>query len=147
MNKFLDEDNIIKQTQIHEKDINIEFEEETYDEIIQNEEQINSIKPISSPSLHNNEEKPVEKEKQEILKNTITIKTDKEIQIELMNKYKLQLLSKTVDLDYAHKSYKDAMNTNERNMAEMTYENLSKDIKIIKQKINILGDIIGRNST
>lgn len=156
MNKFLDEDNIIKQPS---NEMEIEFEENEEEEETDVEEpllqqspstQMNTIAYMSPRKFDIVPKTPLQDklifEKTIVANKEDEIKSDKEIQIELMNKYKLQLLSKTVDLEFAHKSYKDAMNTSERERAEMTYENLSKDIKTLKQKINILGDIIGRRN-
>ena len=129
MNKFLDEENIIKK----ESDTPIEEEidlglEETIDE-----------KSI----VEKNPKKQIKKRKVPKVveeKNIIQPKSRLEILVELINRYNEQLITKEIDLDLAHYLYNNGGSNEERKRYQMIIQNLAKDIREMQKKIEFLNN-------
>ena len=129
MNKFLDEENIIKK----ESDTPIEEEldlglEETIDEkSIVEKKPKKQIKKRKVPKV-------VEE------KNIIQPKSRLEILVELINRYNEQLITKEIDLDLAHYLYNNGGSNEERKRYQMIIQNLAKDIREMQKKIEFLNN-------
>ena len=129
MNKFLDEENIIKK----ESDTPIEEEidlglEETIDE-----KTIVEKKPKKQTK-----KRKVPKVAEE--KNIIQPKSRLEILVELINRYNEQLITKEIDLDLAHYLYNNGGSNEERKRYQMIIQNLAKDIREMQKKIEFLNN-------
>ena len=144
MNKFLDESKIIKkQREELTEDINVD--------IIQSEPE--DLPPIPTETVRTVvttrvEEKPKRKSAPK-KKKTITVnsnveeaKTKEQIKIELYNRLQTQFVQREVELELYHRLYENARSTSERQNAKLQYENSEKDIKLLKQKIEILDAMI-----
>lgn len=129
MNKFLDEENIIKK----ESDTPIEEEidlglEETIDE--------KSI--VEKKPKKQTKKRKVPKVAEE--KNIIQPKSRLEILVELINRYNEQLITKEIDLDLAHYLYNNGGSNEERKRYQMIIQNLAKDIREMQKKIEFLNN-------
>ena len=129
MNKFLDEENIIKK----ESDTPIEEEidlglEETIDE--------KSI--VEKKPKKQTKKRKVPKVVEE--KNIIQPKSRLEILVELINRYNEQLITKEIDLDLAHYFYNNGGSNEERKRYQMIIQNLAKDIREMQKKIEFLNN-------
>ena len=129
MNKFLDEENIIKK----ESDTPIEEEidlglEETIDE--------KSI--VEKKPKKQTKKRKVPKVVEE--KNIIQPKSRLEILVELINRYNELLITKEIDLDLAHYLYNNGGSNEERKRYQMIIQNLAKDIREMQKKIEFLNN-------
>lgn len=135
MNKFLDEDNIIKKENTPvEEDIDLGMDNDEIDgnEIV--EEEITEKKPV----VKNPTKKKIPVQKVE--KKIIQPKSKLEIIVDMLNRYNEQLISKEVELDLYHYLYNNGGSNDERKRYEMTIKNLAKDIREMQKKIQFLND-------
>lgn len=129
MNKFLDEENIIKKesdTPI-EEEIDLGLEETIDEKTIVGKKPKKQIKKRKVPKV-------VEE------KNIIQPKSRLEILVELINRYNEQLITKEIDLDLAHYLYNNGGSNEERKRYQMIIKNLAKDIREMQKKIEFLNN-------
>ena len=129
MNKFLDEENIIKKeydTPI-EEEIDLGLEETIDEKSIVEKKPKKQIKKRKVPKV-------VEE------KNIIQPKSRLEILVELINRYNEQLITKEIDLDLAHYLYNNGGSNEERKRYQMIIQNLAKDIREMQKKIEFLNN-------
>lgn len=129
MNKFLDEENIIKKesdTPI-EEEIDLGLEETIDEKTIVEKKPKKQIKKRKVPKV-------VEE------KNIIQPKSKLEILVELINRYNEQLITKEIDLDLAHYLYNNGGSNEERKRYQMIIQNLAKDIREMQKKIEFLNN-------
>lgn len=129
MNKFLDEENIIKKesdTPI-EEEIDLGLEETIDEKTIVEKKPKKQIKKRKVPKV-------VEE------KNIIQPKSRLEILVELINRYNEQLITKEIDLDLAHYLYNNCGSNEERKRYQMIIQNLAKDIREMQKKIEFLNN-------
>lgn len=129
MNKFLDEENIIKKesdTPI-EEEIDLGLEEAIDEKSIVEKKPKKQIKKRKVPKV-------VEE------KNIIQPKSRLEILAELINRYNEQLITKEIDLDLAHYLYNNGGSNEERKRYQMIIQNLAKDIREMQKKIEFLNN-------
>lgn len=129
MNKFLDEENIIKKesdTPI-EEEIDLGLEETIDKKTIVEKRPKKQIKKRKVPKV-------VEE------KNIIQPKSRLEILVELINRYNEQLITKEIDLDLAHYLYNNGGSNEERKRYQMIIQNLAKDIREMQKKIEFLNN-------
>ena len=129
MNKFLDEENIIKKesdTPI-EEEIDLGLEETVDEKSIVEKKPKKQIKKRKVPKV-------VEE------KNIIQPKSRLEILVELINRYNEQLITKEIDLDLAHYLYNNGGSNEERKRYQMIIQNLAKDIREMQKKIEFLNN-------
>lgn len=129
MNKFLDEENIIKKesdTPI-EEEIDLGLEETIDEKSIVEKKPKKQIKKRKVPKV-------VEE------KNIIQPKSRLEILAELINRYNEQLITKEIDLDLAHYLYNNGGSNEERKRYQMIIQNLAKDIREMQKKIEFLNN-------
>ena len=129
MNKFLDEENIIKKesdTPI-EEEIDLGLEETIDEKSIVEKKPKKQIKKRKVPKV-------VEE------KNIIHPKRRLEILVELINRYNEQLITKEIDLDLAHYLYNNGGSNEERKRYQMIIQNLAKDIREMQKKIEFLNN-------
>lgn len=129
MNKFLDEENIIKKesdTPI-EEEIDLGLEETIDEKSIVKKKPKKQIKKRKVPKV-------VEE------KNIIQPKSRLEILVELINRYNEQLITKEIDLDLAHYLYNNGGSNEERKRYQMIIQNLAKDIREMQKKIEFLNN-------
>ncbi len=129
MNKFLDEENIIKKesdTPI-EEEIDLGLEETIDEKTIVEKNPKKQIKKRKVPKV-------VEE------KNIIQPKSRLEILVELINRYNEQLITKEIDLDLAHYLYNNGGSNEERKRYQMIIQNLAKDIREMQKKIEFLNN-------
>ena len=129
MNKFLDEENIIKKesdTPI-EEEIDLGLEETIDEKSIVEKKPKKQIKKRKVPKV-------VEE------KNITQPKSRLEILVELINRYNEQLITKEIDLDLAHYLYNNGGSNEERKRYQMIIKNLAKDIREMQKKIEFLNN-------
>ena len=129
MNKFLDEENIIKKesdTPI-EEEIDLGLEETIDEKSIVEKKPKKQIKKRKVPKV-------VEE------KNIIQPKSRLEILVELINRYNEQLITKEIDLDLAHYLYNNGGSNEERKRYQKIIQNLAKDIREMQKKIEFLNN-------
>ena len=129
MNKFLDEENIIKKesdTPI-EEEIDLGLKETIDEKSIVEKKPKKQIKKRKVPKV-------VEE------KNIIQPKSRLEILVELINRYNEQLITKEIDLDLAHYLYNNGGSNEERKRYQMIIQNLAKDIREMQKKIEFLNN-------
>ena len=129
MNKFLDEENIIKKesdTPI-EEEIDLGLEETIDEKSIVEKKPKKQIKKRKVPKV-------VEE------KNIIQPKSRLEILVELINRYNEQLITKEIDLDLAHYLYNNGGSNEERKRYQMIIRNLAKDLREMQKKIEFLNN-------
>jgi hypothetical protein len=129
MNKFLDEENIIKKetdTPI-EEEMDLGLEETINEQPIIEEKPKKQTKKRKVPKII--EEKPI-----------IQPKSRLEILVKLINRYNEQLITKEIDLDLAHYLYNNGGSNDERKRYQMIIQNLAKDIREMQKKIEFLNN-------
>lgn len=129
MNKFLDEENIIKKesdTPI-EEEIDLGLEETIDEKSIVEKKPKKQIKKRKVPKVAEE-------------KNIIQPKSRLEILVELINRYNEQLITKEIDLDLAHYLYNNGGSNEERKRYQMIIQNLAKDIREMQKKIEFLNN-------
>ena len=129
MNKFLDEENIIKKesdTPI-EEEIDLGLEETIDEKSIVEKKPKKQIKKRKVPKVAEE-------------KNIIQPKSRLEILVELINRYNEQLITKEIDLDLAHYLYNNGGSNEERKHYQMIIQNLAKDIREMQKKIEFLNN-------
>ena len=129
MNKFLDEENIIKKesdTPI-EEEIDLGLEETIDEKTIVEKKPKKQIKKRKVPKVAEE-------------KNIIQPKSRLEILVELINRYNEQLITKEIDLDLAHYLYNNGGSNEERKRYQMIIQNLAKDIREMQKKIEFLNN-------
>lgn len=129
MNKFLDEENIIKKesdTPI-EEEIDLGLEETIDEKTIVEKKPKKQIKKRKVPKVVDE-------------KNIIQPKSRLEILVELINRYNEQLITKEIDLDLAHYLYNNGGSNEERKRYQMIIQNLAKDIREMQKKIEFLNN-------
>lgn len=143
MNKFLDDSKIIKKNKkeniVENSEIeeSIEIDDVELDPIKDVEEEKESV-AVEEKVVVKEKQKPVIEEKVEEKKVERKIKTKKDIIIDLLDRFETQLITKEVDIELYHRLFENAKNKSERDRYSMTYENLGKEIKEIKQRKEIL---------
>ena len=129
MNRFLDEENIIKKesdTPI-EEEIDLGLEETIDEKTIVEKKPKKQIKKRKVPKVAEE-------------KNIIQPKSRLEILVELINRYNEQLITKEIDLDLAHYLYNNGGSNEERKRYQMIIQNLAKDIREMQKKIEFLNN-------
>ena len=131
MDKFLDDDNIIT------KDENVEDVELAFEDNVEEEPEVEVVKPKPKKRKIPKSSTPKKKEeKVEIVKSAI--KSRKEIIADLINRYQEQKIVKEVELDMNHYLYNNGGGNDIRNRCELVIKNLANDIRTIEQKIKFL---------
>jgi hypothetical protein len=133
MNKFLDDSNIIKK-------------EETVDEVVEDvdnnfdmgfEEEVVEEKPVKkkrvTPSKKKEEKKTIETK--EVIRQT---KTQRDIIIDLIDKFNEQKLTKEIELEVSHFMYNEGGSNKDREIYQRMIDNLAKEIRSITKKIEFL---------
>ena len=131
MDKFLDDDNIII------KDENVEDVELAFEDNVEEEPEVEVVKPKPKKRKIPKSSTPKKKEeKVEVVKSAI--KSRKEIIADLINRYQEQKIVKEVELDMNHYLYNNGGGNDIRNSCELVIKNLANDIRTIEQKIKFL---------
>ena len=131
MDKFLDDDNIIT------KDENVEDVELTFEDNVEEEPEVEVVKPKPKKRKIPKSSTPKKKEEKiEAVKSAI--KSRKEIIADLINRYQEQKIVKEVELDMNHYLYNNGGGNDIRNRCELVIKNLANDIRTIEQKIKFL---------
>lgn len=131
MDKFLDDDNIIT------KDENVEDVELAFEDNVEEEPEVEVVKPKPKKRKIPKSSTPKKKEeKVEVVKSAI--KSRKELIADLINRYQEQKIVKEVELDMNHYLYNNGGGNDIRNRCELVIKNLANDIRTIEQKIKFL---------
>ena len=126
MSKFLDDAKIIKKSQTQATNIELVANEPT-EEIIE------------EPKPRKRQPKQKKQELTNIKPTTVpTPKNRTQIIIELIDRFNAQSITKEVELKLCQEMYRVADSNEERKRYETMMKNMAKDIKELKQKIDIL---------
>ena len=132
LDRFLDDDNIIKKD---DKLDNIEFTVEPFDE--EREKQFVQDQIVTLPNI-------VEKQKKKKNSKTVAVKeerkpkTERDILIDLIDKYNIQYYTKKIDLELEHFLYNEGGSNEERSIHQKMIDNLAKDIRLLEKKLEFL---------
>ena len=132
MNKFLDDDNIIKKEDVVESEevndiVDIGFEENDV---------VEELKPPKK-------KRTVQKKKDVQTKEEISVKvrepkSERDVIIDLYDKLREQKLIKEIELDVNHFMYNEGGSNRDREIYQRMIDNLAKEIRTLEKKIYFL---------
>lgn len=133
MNKFLDEDNIIKK-----EDVVVESDEinDVVDMGFEENDVIEEVKPPKK-------KRTVQKKKDVQTKEEIPVKvrepkSERDVIIDLYDKLREQKLIKEIELDVNHFMYNEGGSNRDREIYQRMIDNLAKEIRTLDKKIYFL---------
>lgn len=133
MNKFLDEDNIIKK-----EDIVVESDEinDVVDMGFEENDVVEEVKPPKK-------KRTVQKKKEVQTKEEIPVKvrepkSERDVIIDLYDKLREQKLIKEIELDVNHFMYNEGGSNRDREIYQRMIDNLAKEIRTLEKKIYFL---------
>lgn len=133
MNKFLDEDNIIKK-----EDVVVESDEinDVVDMGFEENDVVEEVKPPKK-------KRTVQKKKEVQTKEEISVKvrepkSERDVIIDLYDKLKEQKLIKEIELDVNHFMYNEGGSNRDREIYQRMIDNLAKEIRTLDKKIYFL---------
>lgn len=132
MNKFLDDDNIIKKEDVVESEevndiVDIGFEENDV---------VEELKPPKK-------KRTVQKKKELQIKEEVPVKvrepkSERDVIIDLYDKLREQKLIKEIELDVNHFMYNEGGSNRDREIYQRMIDNLAKEIRTLEKKIYFL---------
>lgn len=133
MNKFLDEDNIIKK-----EDIVVESDEinDVVDMGFEENDVVEEVKPPKK-------KRTVQKKKEVQTKEEVSVKvrepkSERDVIIDLYDKLREQKLIKEIELDVNHFMYNEGGSNRDREIYQRMIDNLAKEIRTLEKKIYFL---------
>nr|DAL00834.1 MAG TPA: hypothetical protein [Caudoviricetes sp.] len=133
MNKFLDEDNIIKK-----EDIVVESDEinDVVDMGFEENDVVEEVKPPKK-------KRTVQKKKEVQTKEETSVKvrepkSERDVIIDLYDKLREQKLIKEIELDVNHFMYNEGGSNRDREIYQRMIDNLAKEIRTLEKKIYFL---------
>lgn len=133
MNKFLDEDNIIKK-----EDIVVESDEinDVVDMGFEENDVVEEVKPPKK-------KRTVQKKKELQIKEEVPVKvrepkSERDVIIDLYDKLREQKLIKEIELDVNHFMYNEGGSNRDREIYQRMIDNLAKEIRTLEKKIYFL---------
>lgn len=127
MSRFLDDNNIIKQ----EETMEFSFQDISSEEIGKELPKTVVVTDVK-PSKKKQKKIVIEEEKKR------KPKSERDILLDLLDKYNTQLVTKKLELEVTHFLYNDCGNNDERVIYQKTIDNLAKDIRIVEKKVQFL---------
>lgn len=133
MNKFLDEDNIIKK-----EDVVVESDE-INDVVDMGFEENDVVEEPKPPKKKRTVQKKKEVQtKEETLVKVREPKSERDVIIDLYDKLREQKLIKEIELDVNHFMYNDGGSNRDREIYQRMIDNLAKEIRTLDKKIYFL---------
>lgn len=133
MNKFLDEDNIIKK-----EDVVVESDEinDVVDMGFEENDVVEEVKPPKK-------KRTVQKKKEVQIKEETSVKvrepkSERDVIIDLYDKLREQKLIKEIELDVNHFMYNEGGSNRDREIYQRMIDNLAKEIRTLDKKIYFL---------
>ena len=133
MNKFLDEDNIIKK-----EDVVVESDEinDVVDMGFEENDVVEEVKPPKK-------KRTVQKKKEVQIKEETSVKvrepkSERDVIIDLYDKLREQKLIKEIELDVNHFMYNEGGSNRDREIYQRMIDNLAKEIRTLEKKIYFL---------
>ena len=133
MNKFLDEDNIIKK-----EDVVVESDEinDVVDMGFEENDVVEELKPPKK-------KRTVQKKKELQIKEEVPVKvrepkSERDVIIDLYDKLREQKLIKEIELDVNHFMYNEGGSNRDREIYQRMIDNLAKEIRTLEKKIYFL---------
>ena len=132
MNKFLDDDNIIKKEDVVES-------EEVNDIVDMGFEENDVVEEVKPPK----KKRTVQKKKDVQTKEEIPVKvrepkSERDVIIDLYDKLREQKLIKEIELDVNHFMYNEGGSNRDREIYQRMIDNLAKEIRTLDKKIYFL---------
>lgn len=132
MNKFLDDDNIIKKEDVVES-------EEVNDIVDMGFEENDVVEELKPPK----KKRTVQKKKDVQTKEEIPVKvrepkSERDVIIDLYDKLREQKLIKEIELDVNHFMYNEGGSNRDREIYQRMIDNLAKEIRTLDKKIYFL---------
>ena len=136
LNKFLDENNIIKREELFSDDVSTDFDVRTaqFLDVVEPKQELpkEEIQPQETPR----KPKIVTKEKPKI-------KTRRDMINEMIEKTSYQLLSKEVDYEvYQIFEQKHCSTQKEREICDQNMKNIRKDAKLLERRLEVLNKFL-----
>jgi hypothetical protein len=133
MNKFLDDDNIIKK-----EDVVVESDEinDVVDMGFEENDVVEEVKPPKK-------KRTVQKKKEVQIKEETSVKvrepkSERDVIIDLYDKLREQKLIKEIELDVNHFMYNEGGSNRDREIYQRMIDNLAKEIRTLEKKIYFL---------
>lgn len=132
MNKFLDDDNIIKKEDVVESEevndiVDMGFEENDV---------VEELKPLKKKRTV--QKKKEVQTKEETLVKVREPKSERDVIIDLYDKLREQKLIKEIELDVNHFMYNEGGSNRDREIYQRMIDNLAKEIRTLDKKIYFL---------
>lgn len=132
MNKFLDDDNIIKKEDVVES-------EEVNDIVDMGFEENDVVEEVKPPK----KKRTVQKKKELQIKEEVPVKvrepkSERDVIIDLYDKLREQKLIKEIELDVNHFMYNEGGSNRDREIYQRMIDNLAKEIRTLEKKIYFL---------
>ena len=132
MNKFLDDDNIIKKEDVVES-------EEVNDIVDMGFEENDVVEELKPPK----KKRTVQKKKELQIKEKTSVKvrepkSERDVIIDLYDKLREQKLIKEIELDVNHFMYNEGGSNRDREIYQRMIDNLAKEIRTLEKKIYFL---------
>lgn len=132
MNKFLDDDNIIKKEDVVES-------EEVNDIVDMGFEENDVVEELKPPK----KKRTVQKKKELQIKEETSVKvrepkSERDVIIDLYDKLREQKLIKEIELDVNHFMYNEGGSNRDREIYQRMIDNLAKEIRTLEKKIYFL---------
>lgn len=132
MNKFLDDDNIIKKEDVVES-------EEVNDIVDMGFEENDVVEELKPPK----KKRTVQKKKELQIKEEVPVKvrehkSERDVIIDLYDKLREQKLIKEIELDVNHFMYNEGGSNRDREIYQRMIDNLAKEIRTLEKKIYFL---------
>lgn len=132
MNKFLDDDNIIKKEDVVES-------EEVNDIVDMGFEENDVVEEVKPPK----KKRTVQKKKEVQTKEEVSVKvrehkSERDVIIDLYDKLREQKLIKEIELDVNHFMYNEGGSNRDREIYQRMIDNLAKEIRTLEKKIYFL---------
>lgn len=132
MNKFLDDDNIIKKEDVVES-------EEVNDIVDMGFEENDVVEEVKPPK----KKRTVQKKKEVQTKEEVSVKvrehkSERDVIIDLYDKLREQKLIKEIELDVNHFMYNEGGSNRDREIYQRMIDNLAKEIRTLDKKIYFL---------
>lgn len=133
MNKFLDEDNIIKK-----EDVVVESDE-INDVVDMGFEENDVVEEVKPPKKKRTVQKKKEvRTKEETFVKVREPKSERDVIIDLYDKLREQKLIKEIELDVNHFMYNEGGSNRDREIYQRMIDNLAKEIRTLDKKIYFL---------
>lgn len=132
MNKFLDDDNIIKKEDVVES-------EEVNDIVDMGFEENDVVEEVKPPKKKRTVQKKKEVQtKEEVSVKVCEPKSERDVIIDLYDKLREQKLIKEIELDVNHFMYNEGGSNRDREIYQRMIDNLAKEIRTLEKKIYFL---------